>query len=214
MALPASDIKLFMHDTGTLLHARWRCILSQGVMLALLGTLAIALPVVTTLAIDTVIGWLLLSSGVWRTIVHVRARHSYGFGWYLATALMSIVLGASMLLVPHAGMKALTGLLFAFFVLDGMGKIHFALDLRHYAHEWGWAMTSGMLDLALAGLILAGWPATAAWALGLLVGLNMLFFSVALIVTSLAARRGRHRDLQKIARPDFYVSPKESSPAR
>ena len=214
MALPASEIKLFLHDTGTLLHARWRSILTQGVMLALLGMLAIALPVLTTLAIDIVIGWLLLFGGVWRAIAHMRARHSYGFGWYLATALMSIVLGASMLLVPHAGMKALTGLLFAFFMLDGMGKIHFALDLRHYAREWGWAMTGGLLDLALAGLILAGWPATAAWALGLLVGLNMMFFGFALIVTSLAARRGRRRDLQKIARPDFYVSPKESSPAR
>jgi len=71
-----------------------------------------------------------------------------------------------------------------------------------------------MLDLAFAGLILAGWPATAAWALGLLVGLNMLFFSVALIVTSFAARRLRRRDLQRIARPDFYAAPKESSPAR
>ncbi len=214
MDLPAGQIQLFVHDTGTLLHARWRCILTQGIMLALLGALAIALPVITTLAIEIVIGWLLIFGGVWRTVAHTRARHSYGFGWYLATALMAIVIGAGMLLVPHAGIKALTGLLFAFFVLDGMGKIHFALDLRHYAHEWGWAMTSGMLDLALAGLILAGWPATAAWALGLLVGLNMLFFSVALIVTSFAARRLRRRDLQRIARPDFYAAPKESSPAR
>ena len=72
MDLPAGQIKLFVHDTGTLLHARWRCILTQGIMLALLGTLAIALPVTTTFAIEIVIGWLLLFGGVWRAVAYAR----------------------------------------------------------------------------------------------------------------------------------------------
>jgi uncharacterized membrane protein HdeD (DUF308 family) len=214
MDLPAHQMKLFLHDSETLLHARWRSLLMQGGSLVLLGLLAIALPVLTTLAVDVVIGSLLFFGGGWRLIAQLRMTQHPGFAWYVALSGMAIVFGAAMLLAPPAGIRTLTALLFAFFVLEGIGQILFALDLRTHAHEWGSPLMTGVLDIGLALLIVAGWPGTAAWALGLLVGINMLFFGLSLIIIALAARRGRHRDLRKIALADLYVSQKKSSSTR
>lgn len=213
MDLPVNEAKAFQSDSKTLLNARWRCLMTQGCMMLAIGILAAALPVLTTLTIDLIIGFLLFAGGVWRLIANMRISQSHGFAWYMALCCISIFLGAAMLLVPLSGIRTLTALLFAFFLIEGIGKILFSMGLRTHGHEWRWPLLTGALDLSLAVLILAGWPSTAAWALGLLVGINLMFFGASLIAISLAARRGRHRDLEKITR-DFYVPKKESSPAR
>jgi uncharacterized membrane protein HdeD (DUF308 family) len=213
MDLPPNEAKAFQSDSRTLLNARWRCLMTQGCMLLAIGVLAAALPVTTAFTIDVILGFLLFAGGVWRLIAQMRMTLSHGFGWYFALSCISIFLGAAMLLIPLTGIRTLAALLFAFFVLEGVGKVLFSMDLRTHGHEWGWPLSAGALDLSLAVLILAGWPSTAAWALGLLVGINLTFFGASLIVISLAARRGRHRDLEQITR-DFYVPKKESSPAR
>jgi uncharacterized membrane protein HdeD (DUF308 family) len=96
-----------------------------------------------------------------------------------------------LVMMPLAGTLTLTVLLITFFVLEAIGKILFALDLRKHSHSWSWALATGILDLFLAALIFAGWPSTAAWAIGLLVGVNMIFFGVSLVMISLAARGAR-----------------------
>ena len=160
----------------------------QGVLMIALGTLAVALPVVTTLAVEILVGWLFVIGGVWRAISLARSSRMPGFGWSLAMAIVAIALGAMLVMMPLAGMLTLTMLLITFFVLEAIGKILFALDLRKHSHSWSWALATGILDLFLAALIFAGWPSTAAWAIGLLVGINMIFFGVSLVMISLAAR--------------------------
>lgn len=216
MDIPAREMKPYPHAVDRRLHVRWRCLQTQGFMMIALGALAMTMPVVTTFAVGVVIGVLLFISGVWRIVAHIRTRTNArrGFNWYAAIAVAAVVLGAAMLTVPHTGIRVLTGLLFAFFLIEGVAKILFALDLRTHAHEWGWAMLAGALDLCLAMLIAAGWPATAAWTIGLLVGINMLCFGLALTAIALAARRARERDRRKITSSDPYVSAKEPSPAR
>jgi uncharacterized membrane protein HdeD (DUF308 family) len=66
----------------------------------------------------------------------------------------------------------------------------FALDhRRELSGQWGWMLLSGIIDLALAIMIFAGLPSTAAWALGLLVGINMIFGGAAMIAMALHARK-------------------------
>lgn len=185
--------------TSARLHARWRIVLLQGVAMIVLGLLAAALPVVTTFAIAALIGWLLLAGGVWRAVHLVRAGSAPGFGWSLALAVAAMALGILLLMLPLPGVLTLTLALAALFVIEGLGKIMLALELRHHAQAWGWPLASGVLDLVLAILIAAGWPATAAWAIGLLVGINMLFFGVSLTAIALAARRTRQQVLERIS---------------
>lgn len=196
------------------LRARWRILLTQGIAMIALGLLAIALPVVTTLATGLLIGALLFAGGAWRAVHVMRAAHAPGYGWSLALAALAMLLGAVMLIHPLPGVLSLTMLLAFLFVLEGIGKVMLALDLREHAHAWGWPLASGVTDLMLAALIVAGWPGTAAWVIGLLVGLNMAFFGVALTAVALAARRARETDLQRIASGGRHVPPQESRAAR
>ena len=84
---------------------------------------------------------------------------------------------------------SLTLLLIVFFTIEGVLTIMYALEhKKDLSGRWGWMLTSGIIDLVLAAIILAGLPGTAAWALGLLVGINMLFGGTALIAMAMHAR--------------------------
>jgi uncharacterized membrane protein HdeD (DUF308 family) len=86
-------------------------------------------------------------------------------------------------------MVTLTYLLIAFFIVEGVATIMFALDhRRELSGRWGWMLTSGVVDLFLAAVILTGLPGAGAWALGLIVGINMLFGGASMIGMALAAR--------------------------
>jgi uncharacterized membrane protein HdeD (DUF308 family) len=103
---------------------------------------------------------------------------------------LGIVVGAMLLGSPLTGAFSLTLVLIAFFTVEGAVSIMFALDhRRELSGQWGWMLMSGLIDLVLAVMIFAGLPSTAAWAVGLLVGINMIFGGTALIAMALHARK-------------------------
>ena len=184
----ANEANPLAREVAALAQAHWGRFLAQGAILIALGLLAAALPVFTTLAVEILVGWLLIIGGAWRAVSLVRSTRMPGRGWSLAMAVAAIVLGALLVAMPLAGMLTLTMLLVTYLVLEAFGKMLFGLDLRRHSRSWIWVFATGVLDLVLAALIFAGWPSTAAWAIGLLVAINMIFFGVALVVISLAAR--------------------------
>jgi uncharacterized membrane protein HdeD (DUF308 family) len=184
---PTNDTKPLSKDIAALAQVHLRRFLVPGVLMMALGTLAFALPVVTTLAVEILIGWLFVIGGAWRAIWLARSSRIPGFGWSLAMAIVAIGLGVVLLAMPLAATLTLTILLIIYLVLEAIGKILFAFDLRTYLHGWRWVFATGILDLVLAAFIFAGWPSTAAWAIGLLVAINMIFFGVALVMISLTA---------------------------
>jgi uncharacterized membrane protein HdeD (DUF308 family) len=170
------------------IHAHWKLFLAEGIVMMVLGLLAIAVPEVASLAITIFIGWLFLIGGILRTISLVQHRNLPGFGWALATALLAIALGLVLLFRPIAGVLTLTIALIIFFILEGISAILLAIEHRRHLPSWGWVLLSGLVDLLLAFLIWDGWPSSAGWAIGLLVGINMVFVGLSLIMTALAAR--------------------------
>ena len=155
----------------------------------LLGVLAIVVPNIATLAVEVLIGWLLLVSGVVGLIATLRMRSAPGFGWSLLSAVIGIVAGLVLLRWPLSGALSLTLILTAFLTIEGVASIFFALEhKRELSGRWGMMLFSGVVDLILAGMIFAGLPATAAWAIGLLIGINMVFGGSALIAMALHAR--------------------------
>jgi uncharacterized membrane protein HdeD (DUF308 family) len=103
-----------------------------------------------------------------------------------------VAIAAGIMLIgwPVSGAVSLTLVLIVFFIMEGIATIMYALDhKRELSGRWGWLLASGIVDLALAAIIFAGLPGTAAWAIGLLVGINMLFGGAALIGLALHDRR-------------------------
>ena len=157
-----------------------------GIALIVLGTIALGSVVIASLATALTIGVLILLGGIAETVGAFWCRAWSGFFLHLLSGLLSIVIGVLFLRAPLDALLALTLLVACFLMVGGIFKIVSALSYRFGA--WGWALASGVIDLILAAIILAGLPGTAAWAIGLLVGINMVFGGSALIAMALHAR--------------------------
>jgi uncharacterized membrane protein HdeD (DUF308 family) len=141
------------------------------------------------LAVAIFIGWLFLISGIVGLVTTFWMRHAPGFWWSLLSAVLGIVAGIVLIGSPVSGAISLTLVLIVFFIIEGVASIMFALEhRRELSGRWGWMLASGIVDLVLAAIIFAGLPLSAAWALGLLVGINLVFGGSALVAMALHAR--------------------------
>jgi uncharacterized membrane protein HdeD (DUF308 family) len=166
----------------------WRLFLIEGIILVVLGLLAVAVPMVASLAVTILFGWLFLISGIVGLITTFVMRQAPGFWWSLLSGVLGVVVGGWLLVEPVQGLVSLTYLLIAFFIVEGIATIMFALEHRAaLSGRWAWMLVSGVVDLFLAAVILAGLPGTVALALGLIVGINMVFGGASMIGMALAA---------------------------
>jgi uncharacterized membrane protein HdeD (DUF308 family) len=183
----AQDVRAAL---GRALHDHWGLFLAEGIILVILGLLAIVVPPLATLAVTFFIGWLFVISGIAGLIMTFMARGAPGFWWSLLSAVIALIAGALLLWHPVLGVLSLTFVIIAFFIIDGILSIILSIEhRRELVGRWGWILLSGIVDLIIAAVIWAGLPGTAAWALGLLVGIDLVFGGTALIMVALAARR-------------------------
>jgi uncharacterized membrane protein HdeD (DUF308 family) len=163
--------------------------LIEGIVLLVLGALAILLPMFATIAATIILGWLFLISGILGLVVTFGARGAPGFWWSLLSAVLATAAGLVLLVMPLSGALSITLVMIAFFIVEGVATIMYALEhRRELSGRWEWMLVSGVIDLILAAIILMGYPGTAAWALGLLLGINMIFGGSALVAMALHAR--------------------------
>ena len=189
MSMNTPDVDQIQTAMATSLREHWWLFLVEGIILVILGLAAIVIPPIATFAVELLFGWLFLISGIAGAITTFMMRQAPGFWWSLVSAILAIAVGVVMLLWPLSGVLTLTLLLITFFIIEGAASIMFALEhKRELSGRWGWMLASGIVDLILAAIILAGLPGTAAWALGLLVGINLVFGGTALIGMALHAR--------------------------
>ena len=171
------------------IREHWGLFLTEGIILVVLGLLAIIIPPIATIAVTIFLGWLFLISGIVGLVTTFWARHAPGFWWSLLSAVLAFAAGIVLLGWPIPGAVSLTLLLIAFFIIEGVLSILYAFEhKKELSGRWGWMLISGIIDLILAAIIWGGLPGTAAWALGLLVGINMLFGGSAMIAMALHAR--------------------------
>ncbi len=189
MSTNPSDSDRIQVAVSTSLHAHWLLFLVEGIILLGLGLAAIVLPLIATVAIAIIVGWLLLLSGVVGLIASYRMRRAPGVWWSLLSAILGIAAGFVLLRWPLSGALSLTLILTVFFVIEGVASIFYALEhKRELSGRWSGMLISGVIDVLLAGFILLGLPGTAGWAIGLLVGINMVFGGAAIIAMALHAR--------------------------
>lgn len=190
MSINQNDIARLQRVAAATLQEHWVFFLVEGIILLLAGLVAIVLPPIATLAIEIIVGWLLLVVGTVGLIATFRMRRAPGFWWSLVSAVLGIAAGIVLLGWPLSGVLSLTLVLIVFFLIEGAASIMFALEhKRELSGRWGWMLASGIVDLVLGAIVFAGLPSTAAWAIGLLVGINMVFGGAALIAMALHARK-------------------------
>ncbi|MGA8272330.1 MAG: DUF308 domain-containing protein [Candidatus Sulfotelmatobacter sp.] len=161
-----------------------------GVLLVILGILAIGSPFVAAVAVNAVIAWLIVFAGV----VHiVLAFHAHGAGsmiWKLLVGLAYLCFGGYLIVHPVLGVASLTLLLGGLFLIEGVLDVVLFFRMRSM-HGSSWMLIDGIVTLLLGALIYMQWPSSSAWAIGTLVGVSMIFSGVARVSMTMAARRAR-----------------------
>jgi uncharacterized membrane protein HdeD (DUF308 family) len=160
---------------------RW---LMVTAILALLGgAAAIVVPPLATLTMVLFIGWILVYSAAVMAI-HSWTQRAGGHTWERALqAMVALVIGLYMVLFPGAGALSLTLLLVIWFVISGGLQLAAARQLRGLPGA-GWMLFGGGLAIVLAVLIALDLPSSAAWAIGLIVGINLIFWGTRTLVAA------------------------------
>jgi uncharacterized membrane protein HdeD (DUF308 family) len=190
MSIQQPTLKSELTDSLTRsMHDHWKLFLAEGIILCLLGLGAIVVPLLAGLAATVFLGWLFLVAGIVGLAFTFRTRSAPGFGWSIVSAAAAIIAGALLLWDPLQGLATLTYVLIAYFIVDGAAIVFLAIGhRRELSGKWEWMLMNGVIDLILAGIIISGLPGTLVWALGLLVGIDLLFGGAALIAMASAAR--------------------------
>ena len=157
----------------------------SGFLLVVLGVLAIATPFISGIAASTLVASTMVAAGM-TTIFFCFKAGSFGSGFaQFFFGGITMLAGSVMLAMPIQTLAALTILLLVYFVVDGAYTIYTGIK-RKPAQGWGWVVTSGVASLLLGGLLAYQWPTSGAYALGLLVGIRLLFSGWSLAMLGMA----------------------------
>jgi uncharacterized membrane protein HdeD (DUF308 family) len=167
----------------------WGWFLALGIVLVVAGIAAIMFPLVSTIAAKIALGWIFLAAGV-VMIIHAFSIQKWGgFLMELLLGVLYLFAGGWLAFFPFTGIVTLTILLAALFLAEGVLEVIMGFRVR--PHEgWGWLVFSGLIAVAVGLLIAAELPSSAVWAIGLLVGVNLLSTGISFIVLALAGKRG------------------------
>jgi len=188
MTLPDQLNKL-QSKVNAAVREHWKAFLFEGVLLSIIGLAAMIVPPLASLAITIFLGWMFLVSGIAGLFATYWARNMPGFWWSLISAALAVLAGGILLARPMQGVLTLTIVIGAYFLAEGVATIMYALEHRkELSGRWSWLLIAGLMDIIIAFFIIAGLPGSAEWAIGLLVGINLLFGGASLIGMALAAR--------------------------
>jgi uncharacterized membrane protein HdeD (DUF308 family) len=167
-------------------HSAWH--LAQGILLVFAGVLALIFPVVSTVTVTLVIGWVLIFSGIFQAISLIRGRESPLFWLPLVSVVLFLLVGALILRNPAEGVLTITLLMIIFFMIEGIAKVTFALAMRPLPN-WGWVLLSGLIAVGISLYLWATLPGTALWLIGVLVGIELIVEGIAISAIAWRMRR-------------------------
>src|SRR5712672_989286 len=185
------DIGKLQSEMNAAVKAHWKAFLFEGIVLAVLGLAAMIVPPLASLAVTIFLGWMFLIGGIAGLFATYWARQMPGFWWSLFSAALAVLAGGILLAKPEQGILTLTIVVGAYFLAEGVVTIMYALEHRRELSErWSWLLFAGILDILIAAMIITGLPGSAEWAIGLLVGINLVLGGASLIGMALAVRKG------------------------
>ncbi len=164
----------------------WSTVLS--VLMISAGLVAIALPMVAGVTVTAFVGWLLFSSGVLHLVFAWRGSSAGSVVWEIVLGIAYGSIGLYLISNPASGLASLTLAIGLYLFFEAVLESMLSFQLRP-APGAGWLLVDGIVTFLLSMMILTTWPSSAAWVVGTLVGISMLFSGMSRLMISLAARR-------------------------
>lgn len=168
------------------LRQRWGWIVGLGIVLVVLGTVALGSAVFVTLATMVFFGWLMVFGGLLQSAHAFATRGWSGFFIDMLAGLLSLVVGFLIVTHPAATALTITLLIASFLIFSGLFRITIALTIRF--HNWMWLLLHGVVNLALGIMIWQQWPLDGIVVIGMFVGIDMLFNGLSILMLGLAVK--------------------------
>jgi len=184
--MPGSIDVLIVRATPEMIH-NWGWFLAFGILLVLLGVTAIVRSVASTAVSMMFFGWLLLFASAIQFVEAFMVGKWAGFFLHLLVAILFAVAGVLMLIRPLITAEAATFLMSMFFLIGGLYQLIYALWV-HFP-GWGWQALNGVVASILGFLLLAQWPVSGFYAIGLFVGIDLIFYGCAWTALALDLRK-------------------------
>lgn len=159
-----------------------------GVLLIILGMMAIGSPFIAAVALNVVIAWLIVGAGVVHLVLAFQAHGAGSVIWKLLVGLAYLFFGAYLIMHPVLGVASLTLLLASLFLIEGILDVILFFRMRSVGGS-SWVLIDGIITLLLGALIYMQWPSSSIWAIGTLVGVSLIISGVSRVMLSLAVRR-------------------------
>jgi uncharacterized membrane protein HdeD (DUF308 family) len=159
----------------------------SGVLLIILGMLALGAPMIAAVAVNVVISWLIVVAGLVHLAVAFQRREAGSIIWRLLVGLAYLAFGAYLITHPAIAVASLTLVLASLFLIEGIFDIVLFFQVRT-VHGSGWVLFDGIITLLLGLMIYRQWPSSTAWAIGTLVGVSMIISGVTRVMLSSTVR--------------------------
>ncbi len=167
----------------------WGWLLALGIASILLGLLGLYMTFALTLASVLFFGVLILVLGVFQLVQSFAARGWKSVLWHVLIGLLYVVAGIDIIADPVRASKVLTLVLAAILIAVGLIRIIMAFQLKDAVDGWYWGLFSGAVSILLGGMILAQWPSSGLWVIGLFVAIELLVNGWTYLFIALAARK-------------------------
>jgi uncharacterized membrane protein HdeD (DUF308 family) len=159
-----------------------------GVLLVVLGMLAVGSPFLAAVAVNAVLAWLIVLAGVVHLILAFQAHRAGSLIWRLLVGLAYVFFGVYLIAHPALGVASLTLLLASLFLIEGIIDMALFFQVRPMRGS-SWVLIDGVITLLLGLMIYRQWPSSSTWAIGTLVGVSMIISGVTRTMLSLTVRK-------------------------
>ena len=167
----------------------WKLLLTAGIISAVLGAIAIIIPPLASVTITLLVGIVLLIGAVAYVAEAISRGTTSHRIWSFVVAVLYVIAGVWLIVNPVSGTITLTWVLAIFFLVIGIFRILAGIAARGKVPNAGWTIVNGVLAVLIALLVIGNLPSSAAWAIGLLVGIQLLFDGIMMITAGMAAKK-------------------------
>lgn len=178
----SGPIEVIIGVTPEMIH-NWGWFLAFGIVLLLLGIAAVARSVSATVVSMLFFGWVLVFAGIIQFVDAFMVGKWAGFFLHLLLAILYGVVGVLMLMKPVISAEAATFVMSLFFILGGLYQL--IASVWTHLPGWGWQAVNGVVATIMGFLVLAQWPVSGLWVIGLFVGIDLILYGWAWIALAL-----------------------------
>jgi uncharacterized membrane protein HdeD (DUF308 family) len=187
-----SHAEISPSNIGEYLKENQGWVIGLGILLTVLGLLALGFSIAATIISVSILGVILFAVGVTQIIEGIRTHKWRAFFLHFLVGVLYVISGGIMFLRPGISAVSLTLVLSIFYAFIGLFRMISSGVMRF--RQWGWVFFNGFISLIIGVMIFLSWPVSGIWIIGLFAGIDLLIYGASIIALAIAIRKPDNRE--------------------